>query len=679
MTTNLIERRTVGWDNLFHPDVLAVLTEPVPPHYTQYFRSLRGSFHLSNTSIPYFQTVVSLEDAATELKLVENLPSDLRSKWKLEELFQREIDWERVKRDIVDGYLRRPEKLKFFNSLTVALLPIDDKKMLANEYGDTPRVPDLKESLKKAPWQVNNVGGVQLITTDKSPNGYIRWDPKRIFPATIDGQHRLASLQTLFHDGNLTQAALETKLSVIFLVLDPRAGFDISKMNLAKEENPVLTVVREVFIDLNKHAQEVNRSRRILLDDQEIECRCLRQLIAQRIGEADSERLPLGIVHWQHNVTAKFNVNDQTGPFVTTVELLYSIICDLLDLRRPKDPLDDKLVRRFVESIEGALHVSTIIAEKPAKYPDVKPLMSYVEKMHLAEGFEVPFANLTSPYLRACDEGFNTYWRPLIVGVLTQFKPYQKFIEEVKARGGIDGDLGAFMVLPRKAQDQQIKTWGEAKIDKIDKPLGELAKMKTKDWPFFAVFQKGLLRASGIALKHFSVVDSTAGTDPTSFLNQWVPFLNELWDRGLLAVKADMPKKEKDRVWSGVSLTPAAETVRWSESDVQRIAAMLVLWWYFYNSKLSKAGSFLSALAGAKANERFPHGKELADDLRKGLKGYVTRTDESLTDDQVKQRIERRLQELLLLATNKTTTIEEGTGDDEDEDGGEAGEVGTTE
>ncbi len=150
-------------------------------------------------------------------------------------------------------------------------------------------------------------------------------------------------------------------------------------------------------------------------------------------------------------MTAKFNVNEQTGPFVTTVELLYSIIVDLLDLKRPKDPLDEKQVRKFVESIENALHVSSIIAEKPAKYPDVKPLMSYVEKMHLVEGFEVPFANLTSQYLRACDEGFSTLWRPLLVGVLTKFKPYQKFIEEVKARGGLDGDLGAFLVLPRKA------------------------------------------------------------------------------------------------------------------------------------------------------------------------------------------------------------------------------------
>ena len=95
--------------------------------------TLWGSFNLSQTPIPYYQTILSLEEVSKELELVENLPSDLRSKWRLEELFQREIDWDRVEKQIVNGYLRRPEKLKFFNSLTVALLPLDTNRMLAKK------------------------------------------------------------------------------------------------------------------------------------------------------------------------------------------------------------------------------------------------------------------------------------------------------------------------------------------------------------------------------------------------------------------------------------------------------------------------------------------------------------------------------------------------------------------
>src|SRR5579875_265056 len=127
-------------------DIEDILTEQDTPHYTEQRPMLWGSFNLSHTSIPFYQAVLPLEEAAKELKLVENLPADIRSKWKLEELFQREIDWERVKDDIVDGYLRRPEKQIFFNSLTVALLPLDDKGMLASSYGDTSRPPDIREA-----------------------------------------------------------------------------------------------------------------------------------------------------------------------------------------------------------------------------------------------------------------------------------------------------------------------------------------------------------------------------------------------------------------------------------------------------------------------------------------------------------------------------------------------------
>jgi hypothetical protein len=651
-------------------DIEDVITEQDTPHYTELRPMLWGSFNLSHTSIPYYQAVMSLEEVSKELNLVENLPSDLRSKWKLEELFQREISWERVRHDIVDGYLRRPEKLKFFNSLTVALLPLSEKRMLASAYGDTPREPELRESLRKPPWKVTNTGGVQIITNEKSPHGYLRWDPKRIFPATIDGQHRLASLQMLCNEGNLPSSALDTKVSVIFLVLDPRVGFDITKMHLAEDENPILTVVREVFIDLNKHAEEVARSRRILLDDQEIECRCLRRLLAPRIGETAEGRLPLGIVHWQHNVSAKFNVNEQTGPFITTVELLYSILVDLLDLKRPKDPLDERQVRRFVDSIESALRVSDTIANNPAKYPDLMPLINYVEKMHLVEGFEVPFVNLTSPYLRACDEGFDRLWQPLVVGVLTRFEPYQEFIREVRVRGGIDGELGFYLVLPRRAQEQQAKAWGEARLEKVDKPLRELAQLKTRDWPFYAVFQKGLLRASAIAWKHFTVVGGTSSSTLEDFLGKWVPFLNELWDRGLLGVQSDFPKKERDRIWAGICLNVVSETVRWSASDVQRIAAMLTLWWYFYAAEMSSAGSFVKRISSPRANEKFPKAKDLADGLRKGLRSVVTRGDEELDEAEMRKQVDKRLRELILLARNKAAAA---AGSEAEADNGEEG------
>ncbi len=652
-------------------EFLRVLTEPPPPYYTKQWRTLCGSFNLSQTPIPYYQAVFTLEEVSKQLELVENLPSDLRSKWRLEELFQREIDWDRVEAEIVKGYLQRPEKLKFFNSLTVALLPLDEKRMLANTYGDTPQEPDLKDSYRKKPWVVTNVGGVQVVTNTDTPHGYIRWNPKRIFPATIDGQHRLAALRTLFNQGNLSVSALETKISVLFLVLDPRVGFDIGKMELAKEENPVLTVVREVFIDLNKHAEPVERARRILLDDQDIESCCLRQLLATRVGEREEGRLPLGVVHWQHDVGAKFNVGKKTGPFVTTVELLFLVLKDLFALVKPKDPLEEDEVRKFVKSVENALGVSNVIAADPLKYTGMKSLEQYVERQHIER--EVPFANLPATYLRAAVEGFNKQFRPLIVGVLTRFKVYKEFITQVHSRGGIEGDLAFYLVQPEKAQKQTRDGWGEGPAQKkIDEPLEELAAMKNEDWPFFAVFQKGLMRASAIAWRQYAVVGGTKESTIDDFLADWIAFLDQLADRGLMKVKAGFQKGDKTKVWVGLSLNTVAETVRWSESSVQRIAAMLVVWWYFYSSKMSKVGSFLKKLNAPRGNESYPRGKELLTALSKGLRSVVAKADEEPDEAEVIRRVDKRLRDLITLALNNAASEDDGTDEDDETDAEQA-------
>ena len=238
----------------------------------------------------------------------------------------------------------------------------------------------------------------------------------------------------------------------------------------------------------------------------------------------------------------------------------------------------------------------------------------------------MPFANLPAPYPAPAIDGFNRYFHPLLVGVLTQIKPYRDFIAEVKNRGGVDGDLAFYLVQPEKAQDQQRTEWGATlTAKKIDEPLEELAAKKTQDWPFYAVFQKGLMRASAIAWRHYPVVGGEKNSTIEQFLKQWVAFLDELWDGGLLAVKASFPKKEKERIWVGIALNSGAETVRWSESAVQRIAAMLVVWWYFHVTKKSKVGSFLKKVAGPKSNEEFPKAKELVAALAKGLGSVVTR------------------------------------------------------
>lgn len=624
------------------------------PHYTEPRPILCGTINLAGSEIPFFQAMMPIGEVVKQLDLVENLPSDLRAKWRLEELFQREIDWERVKDDLVKGYLKRPNKLKFFSTLTVALLPLDEGRMLASDYGTIEKGPLPLDWANEPDWETVDIGRVQLIRDTSGPNGALRWDPQRVFAATIDGQHRLAALKTLVGEGGLSAKAMESQLSVMFLILDSRAGFTLAAGQVADGENPILTVVREIFIDLNMHSKTVARARQILLSDQDIEAKCLREVIGTRVGVKEPGRLPLGLIHWQNNESAKFNVGEKTGPFITTVELLYAVIKDVLDLKRPKDPLDGELVRKFVSSIEGALEVSKHIQANEAKY-GLPPLLSYVEEHHLKEGFETPFPNPTAPYVRACADSFSKIWRPVFLDVFTKFKPYADFITEVEKRGGIDGDIASYIVLPVKAQKSKREEWGEEAPKKIDQPLQELAKMKSDDWAFYAVFQKALFRATKIAFQHYDV---TPGHTQRSFNDAWISFLNMLADRGLLKVKA---KEDDDPVWAGIGLSHANHTITWSEAAVARICSMLILWWYFHIYTLNRAGSFLTKVSGNQGNEKYPGCKDAQKSLIRGLEAWAKYIDPAIADTpkKVTAKASERLKDLVVLAKSEGATEEE--------------------
>lgn len=647
-------------------DLDSDLLEAEAPHYTQRRPVICGSFNVSRASIPFFQATVALEDAVRDLELVEKLPSDLRAKWRLEELFQREIDWRRVNDEIVDGYLRAPEKLQFFNAITVCLLPLDAHGMIAGEYGAAAPLNDIPDKFKREPWQLQQLGGVELIRASGSPHGFLRWAPKRVFPATIDGQHRLAALRALTERGNLTQRNLATSIPVIFLILDKRAGFEMDH-RAYEDQNPILGVVREVFIDLNKTATVVNRARRILLDDQEIESRCVRAFIAARVGERVSDRLPLGLVHWQHKVTAKFNAGDQTAPFVTTVELLHAIFREILNIRSPRDPNDETQIRKFAESVEDALGVSDVIARNPTKYPELPPLLSYIEQHYLRDGFEQPLANLPAPYLRACVDGFVQRWSTPLLAVLTRFQPYAEFIKQVDLRGGIDGEISSYMCLPRRAQQQQVKDWGQERAERLDRPLRELHEMKLGDWAFYGVFQKGLLVATATAWRHWSVIEPTLSTDQDAFISKWLKFLDTMWNRGVFALTATIGEGPGAMLWSGIGLNPGARTVKWNKVTVDRISGLLLLWWYLHAAGLQKIGSYLKSIEAPRADERYPRAKDAYKKLLIGIASAVRGLEEELSPEEEKRRISQRVRKIIALGLEHSAQ-KKPTGEDEEED-----------
>ena len=95
-----------------------------------------GRFNLSHQwAVPYFTTTMTMRQAADSLRLVNDLPGNESLGWKIDELYQRDIDWGRVEHEIVP-YLAGSEEPQFFNSLTIAFMPIRDNEMRQGFAGE---------------------------------------------------------------------------------------------------------------------------------------------------------------------------------------------------------------------------------------------------------------------------------------------------------------------------------------------------------------------------------------------------------------------------------------------------------------------------------------------------------------------------------------------------------------
>src|ERR1051326_4028995 len=119
------------------------LDATLPPQLTPELTFLKGAVSLSQYSIPFFTTNVTLGYAADNFKLFEDLAQADTGEWTLEELFHRDISWTRVEFDILQ-YLKNTSRPQFFNALTIALLPSAAAEFGA-DHGDGLGLPPMND------------------------------------------------------------------------------------------------------------------------------------------------------------------------------------------------------------------------------------------------------------------------------------------------------------------------------------------------------------------------------------------------------------------------------------------------------------------------------------------------------------------------------------------------------
>ena len=607
----------------------------VPPQqnkYTEPLLFLPGEYTLSQVGqVPYFSAVIPLQDLVNQIQLVEDIPEEARITWSLEELFQRDINWERVQNELVNGYLKDQNKLNFFNSLTIALLPQNGYK-IENHYGGPEYSPSA--TVNNEDWEKIDVGNICVEFNQDKSIGFLRWHQERIIPVAIDGQHRLAALKQYCED--LTPGVsheLNTKIPLIFLILDHRVGFK------GRAENTLIETLREIFIDLNKNARGVAKSRLILLDDLNIQSFCVRTLLASQVRNSSLDVLPLSMVTWREN-----EVKFDTGYSITTVLNLNEIVDTCLGSASldGTDSLEENEVKKYVNKIKGKLELGTEIQD------------SINSHLRLCGNREEPFSFKTE-HLSAFKEAFRSQWTPYIVKAFREFVPYKKYLSKAQELGAIDSVLADYLLLSKENREkfkvrkkEENRTFDPA--EEIDVPLAELQELKQNEWAFYVVFQKALfINFFEFDAQRQSLFEDEIGDTRESFMNWWLKQINELHARGVFNLDWKTGKGKAD-LWRGIANNPVSGTVQYSRTAVNRISSfMTICIWFNYSSVQLDAGKFVSSLTKEADIELPPIVQNAYTTLKTGLTSLIKakmdtdEIDEDVLKKEVKAELVKRL------------------------------------
>ncbi len=383
---------------------------------TPSFDFIFGRYTESDLEIPYFQVSMSFSDASQYLRLVTEMPGAESMNWKIEELFQRDIDWSRVERKIVP-YLRQQSHPQFFNSLTIALLPMEGDEVQTFANGTTWNAPILNDEGAFSSGKLAEFGPIKCgywstwerVGDDGARIGQISWNTRQVCGIAIDGQHRLAAIKSLAQSSS--QVGNESSVPVILIVLHPDLGFTGTQTRQGLVET-----LRQLFIDLNKHARVVSRARQILLDDRDPASICVRTLVGSQLKDGRDEindtppSLPLSLVDW-HSEQAKFD----SGPYVTTILGLDWIVARTLSIKPFHDMMAFDTIERDISRLETRLEISldgarTRLAEC---------------RRHIR-----PFSFVDEPVneLAVIAGGFSKKWSASLVYILSSFLPYERVI-----------------------------------------------------------------------------------------------------------------------------------------------------------------------------------------------------------------------------------------------------------
>lgn len=295
--------------------------------YSSFLWGHFGRIGKGETQVRFFQSAITVSQLGY-LTLVRDIPES--RKWPIRELFQRDIDEERVEDEIVP-YFKDHDQVKFFNPLTIALTPLDQAKKVipVNEKTGVEKTEDGEALIVIEAKEFYKLTYPETVMSDCK----LQWASHKTKLIAIDGQHRLKAINDVYQEllsdaKSAKHVGFEDWLIPIVVILFP-----------ANQSDPgaQLRNMRNVFVTINTTAQTPNKCRTLILNDKSLTAACTQELLGScsRIGDAKDGTLPLIFFDWRAH---KDQDDVENEPAFMRVEEMHDFLKHFLTMKDATNP-----------------------------------------------------------------------------------------------------------------------------------------------------------------------------------------------------------------------------------------------------------------------------------------------------------------------------------------------------
>ena len=337
------------------------MPRPIPPIQSKYTQKYYGAFGKLGdyaTKVKYLQTTIKI-DQLDQITRVDTIPGS--QEWGVRELFQRGINIDRVNNEI-NNYFMSTEQQKFFNPLTIALLPMENGQVVEEilEKGDL-KDDEIFENegvgenaLDYKIIEAKDFYKFRILET-ATQYSEIHINPDKVELVAIDGQHRLTSLKKLYakYKSDSTNAQLEQVDFINWTIPIILLAFPVVPTSSAD----ILKSMRNIFITINKQAKEPTFAQNILLDDFDVNAICTQELLNKCHSEKKNAEVPLLYFDWMGAREMK-NKDDRNISHLD-IEELYHLHENYFIRQKPKNK-DERISQKQYEM----LNIEEIKGEK---------------------------------------------------------------------------------------------------------------------------------------------------------------------------------------------------------------------------------------------------------------------------------------------------------------------------